>query len=114
LIEYAGHEFALDARQKDGATLREHLEKIQQQSGKTPKQLESVDRPDAALYLWEWFIDLSNGRQYGECGAMPLSYAEMQAWSNLRRIRPEAWEAEAIRRLDHAYLNETAKNRGGR
>jgi len=74
-----------------------------------PKQLEPVDMPQALLYLWFWFCDLSNSRSYSEFGAMPLSYSEIYAWSQLTSNDPMAWEIDVIKRLDRAYLVESAK-----
>jgi hypothetical protein len=74
-----------------------------------PKQLEPVDIPYALLYLWGWFCELSNGRQYSEAGAMPLTYSEMDAWARLTGNDPTAWEITVIKKLDREYLTEINK-----
>ncbi|PKN71192.1 MAG: hypothetical protein CVU54_01865 [Deltaproteobacteria bacterium HGW-Deltaproteobacteria-12] len=74
-----------------------------------PEQLAPLEVADCLLYLWHWFCDLSNGRQYGEFGPMPLSFSEIRAWANLTKIEPEAWEVDVIKQLDRAYLAEAMK-----
>ena len=109
LIEYAEHEFALNKRQKDGASLRDHLEIVHRQTGKTPPQLEPVDIPYGIQYLWGFFCDISGGRGYSEAGAMPLSYSEILAWSQLTKSDPTAWEISVLKSIDRAFLTESNK-----
>ena len=103
------HEFELNARQKDGSTLRENLESVYRQTGNMPKQLEPVEMPDCLHYLWSWFCELSGGRGYAEFGALPLTYSEIKAWAELTKTEPTAWEIEALKRIDRAYLTESNK-----
>ncbi|MDD4390196.1 MAG: hypothetical protein PHW03_05270 [Eubacteriales bacterium] len=109
LLEYAGHEFLLNSRQKDGATLRDHLQKVYLQKGKIPKQLEPVEMPYELFYLWEWFCELSPGRGYSGNVPAPLTYNEIQAWANLTKSEPTAWEVEAIKLIDRKFLEEAMK-----
>ena len=74
-----------------------------------PKQLEPVEMPDCLHYLWSWFCELSGGRGYAEFGALPLTYSEIKAWAELTKTEPTAWEIEALKRIDQAYLTETNK-----
>lgn len=74
-----------------------------------PEELEPQGRPDALLYLWEWFYELSNGRQYGEFGPMPLSFTEIKAWADLSKAEPDAWEVKVIKQLDRLFLTEALK-----
>lgn len=112
-MDFAVHEFRLMARQKDGSTLREHLER-QAQSGRMlgqppPALLAPKELPECAAYLWRWFIELSCARSYSEAGPLPISHAEMLAWARLTRNDPDAWEIAALREIDRAYLAETMK-----
>ena len=99
----------MNARQKDGATLRDHLEIVYRQTGKMPAQLEPVEVPQAILYLWGWFCELSNARQYGEFGPMPISFSEIKAWSDLTHSDPAAWEVATLKEIDRVYLSEANK-----
>lgn len=74
-----------------------------------PEELQQKELPECLFYLWQWFIELSNGRQYGEFGPMPLSYTEIQAWAALTGNTPTAWEVETLKRIDVAFLQEAMK-----
>ena len=74
-----------------------------------PSQLEPVDMPECLLYLWQWFCELSGGRGYTENGPAPLAYSEIQAWSQLIKSEPTAWEVEALKKIDRVYLTEAMK-----
>ena len=60
-------------------------------------------------YLWEWFCDISNGRDYGDNGPKPITYTELKSWAELTHAAPTVWEVNALRTMDRAYLNETGK-----
>lgn len=64
-------------------------------------------------YLLLWFADLSAARGSNGFSADPISYAEMQAWSELSGIRPTPFEVECLRELDVAFLNSMAKKQNG-
>ncbi|MDI6742662.1 MAG: hypothetical protein QMD11_07970 [Smithella sp.] len=109
VLEFAEHEFNLNVRQKDGASLREHLEVVHMQIGKMPEQLKPVDIPDFVNYLWQWFLELSRGRGYAEYGPMPLSYSEIKAWAQLTKTELQSWELNVIKKIDLIYLAKEIK-----
>jgi len=74
-----------------------------------PEQLEPVDIPYAIKYIWGFFCELSNSRGYSEAGAMPLTYTEIKAWSELTKSDPTAWEIDVIKAIDRAFLTESNK-----
>ena len=74
-----------------------------------PEQLKPKDVTYELSYLWEWFCDLSNGRGYAEFGPLPLNYSEIQAWAQLTRTEPTAWEVTVIKQIDRVYLTEANK-----
>jgi len=81
-----------------------------QLTGKTPpKQLEPVGLPYCMNYLWAWFCELSGGRGYTEHGPMQLTYSEIQAWSQLTKTDPTAWEVNALKQVDRVFLTEAGK-----
>jgi hypothetical protein len=95
----------LNKRQKDGASLRDHLEIVRRQTGKVPPQLEPIgDIPEVIYYLWVWFMELSNRRDYGEAGAKPITWTDMQAWANLTKSDPSVWEIKVIEAIDRSFL----------
>lgn len=62
-----------------------------------------VELPEAALYVWRWFIDLNNSRQSG-MGVNPISYQEMNSYFSLHNLVPESWEIDAVKMLDGIAL----------
>ena len=93
-------EFTLSERQKDGRTLREHLENIERQTRVKPKELEQqVQLPEVFLDCWLWFLALNSTRVPG-FGISAISFSEMQAYFNLYGIEPEPWEIDIIRMFD--------------
>jgi hypothetical protein len=74
-----------------------------------PEELEPIEKPACLDYLWQWFCELSNSRQYTDFGPLALSYQEIQAWANLTGKDPAAWEVEAIKQIDRLFLNEATK-----
>jgi hypothetical protein len=114
LVGYAQHEFALNKRQEDGTTARDHLEheaRNRAMLGKPPPvQLESVELPYCVIYLWQWFLEVAGGRNYTDMGSpLPISYVELKAWTELTKTEPSVWEISAIKAIDHVYLNEANK-----
>ena len=85
--------------------LRAQLEKVEQQTGIRPPQLDSGgDLPENFRHVWGWFLDLSEAR----AGYNPLSFAEIEAFFRLQRIAPYAQEIEALRALDQEWLKHKA------
>ena len=74
-----------------------------------PEQLKPAIMPDCLHYLWGWFCELSGARGYAEFGALPLTYSEIRAWAELTKTSPTAWEIDALKRIDRAYLTEMNK-----
>ncbi len=101
----------LSAKQKDGQTLSDHYDQVEQATGKRPEGAESVEPPEGTEYLWQWFWDLHIGRSYGMSGALPLTWSDMYFWSTLRNADLEHWEVGIIRAMDGAYLSEVNKEK---
>jgi hypothetical protein len=81
--------------------LRSHLESIERQTGKKPKQLAEIpEMPGVLMYLWDWFCALDSGRGGNGFGLNPLSYSEIQAWATLMQVQLAPWEVDAIKRID--------------
>ena len=60
--------------------------------------------PEVLYDLYGWFKDLSRARGVG-MAAMGITYLDIQAYSQLKQIRFDDWELEAIRYLDIIFLN---------
>lgn len=40
---------------------------------------------------------------------MQLTYSEIQAWSQLTKTDPTAWEVNALKQVDRVFLTEAGK-----
>lgn len=98
--------FELGARQKDGATLRDHLESDARQGGFESQW--RLDNPPPLsphiAHVWAWYCDLCQTRQSYGMGPSRLSRLEIQAWERDERVRLEPWERRAIMALDAEHL----------
>ena len=98
LEEYAAfaRKLAQPVSKESTTTLQQHLEHVEQQTGKTPQTLKDApELPEAVAHVWGWYCEI---RRTG----MP-TYAELQAWAQLRRTEPRPWEIDALRRV-HAVM----------
>lgn len=97
---------------QDGATVREHLEAIQRQTGFTPDALAfAPSLPDGLEPLWHDFSALHNGRGSNGFGPSQITFSEIDAYQRVIGIRFAPWQLDAIRRADAAYLNHYAEQR---
>lgn len=103
MCEYARHQFRLNARGKDGKTLRETLEVVQRMSGREPDELACPDMPVGMAYLWDWFVRLNSTRHVG-MSAGAITEQEISCFFSNRKIAATAWEIEVIASLDQLML----------
>lgn len=59
--------------------------------------------PDTMRYLWEWFCELSAARGASMNGLNPISYPDIDAWSRLRGVEPDASEVHILTNMDAAF-----------
>lgn len=91
-----------------GATRHQTLSRFAQSTGKRHPDLDPPEVPAAATYLWRWFMELNAGRQHGDT---PLTWGDFDAWARLTARRLTAWEVDALRRMDTAWLTAAAEER---
>ncbi|HEY9819107.1 MAG TPA: hypothetical protein V6D20_25340 [Candidatus Obscuribacterales bacterium] len=89
---------------QSGITLREHLEQVEKQTRKTPKELMGPEFPSEVSHIWSAFILLNQSRTAGLNGPNPITYEQIKAWKELTETPISAWEIEAIRKLDTVFL----------
>ena len=87
-----------------GVSQLDRLEQVEE-SG-MPVDIPEILVPDDVHYIWAWFFDLHVTRPSG-FGAGPITYTEIQAWMNLTKNYPTAWEIQILRRLDSIFLSTT-------
>ena len=102
--KYAEHSFKLNKPDQNGTTQREHLEQVERQTGRRPKELDGPTFPTLMSYVWSAFINLSNTRSIGFSGPNPISYIEIKAWKDLTESPLTSFEVEAIKCLDTMYM----------
>lgn len=108
MIGYGGAQFELDKVKEDGSTERQHLLSAWRQRGFNPKlkpePLRYEELDDLIVYLWQYFNDLSTRRHYCEGGPGSINWTEIQAFSNMKNLKFEQWELDALSRLDNKFL----------
>lgn len=102
--DYGERQFALSARQKDGFSLRDHLENGWRQTGIKPEELDIEPLQHCIIYLWDWFIEISRGRTSNGFGPNAIGFVEIDAWQRVTGRRLDPWEIDAMLVLDAAYL----------
>ena len=108
LVEYAKNELKLSEKQKDGASLRDHLNAVKDATGFTPPELTTVEVSNLVIYLWEFFLDLNSTRQSG-MGVNAISYYEIKAWCDLNATPLSPYEIKVIKMLDRSFLEHYNK-----
>jgi hypothetical protein len=100
LLAYVRHEARLDARQKDGATLRAHLEASARANGRPHHLLRGRPFPVSLSYLHTWWLELARVRGASMAGIAPITYLDVDAWSRQTDQSPLPHEVDAIIAID--------------
>lgn len=85
---------------------RKHLEAAARHSAAARAELAGPEFPEAGAYVWTWFCELLEARKFSEHGPQPIGHADIQAWAELTRRSPSAWELGWLRELDRAWLEK--------
>lgn len=109
-------------RTEVGSALREHIEQLCRQTGKSPEALglssenipDEPDIPHVGGYLWVWFWELVGGRASNGFCPLPISWTEIEAWARLTSTDLSPYDALTLRRMDAAYLNAYAEAKQGK
>lgn len=105
LVSWASHEFKLNQTHSEGITIREHLEQVEKQIGRKPKELVNPNEfPLVLAYIWSAFISLSRGRTIGFSGPNPLTYPDIESWMRLTGTPLNSRDIEAVKTLDNEYI----------
>lgn len=108
LLAFAEVKFDLDRKQPDGATTRDHLEKVQRLTGEVPEQLaraEGNPLPELLEYLWIWYGSAASSRRAGPRGEpLPLDYRDIGEWARFNLVDLALWEKHAFMRLEGLYF----------
>lgn len=108
-MTFARHQFELSQPQDDGEPLHAHLEAYERATGKVHEMLiDAPVLPSGLDRLWGDFLELHDSRGSTGFGAMRITFADMNAWQRVRGARLKAWEIDAIRKADNAWLADYA------
>lgn len=98
----------------DGVALRDHIEQICRQTGKSPEELgfaaeaaedEGPDVPEEGAHLWAWFHELCGGRGNNGFGPAAISWSDMEAWARLTATPLTPYDVLTLRSMDAAFLS---------
>ncbi len=102
-------EFELAKRQDDGMTLRDHLKAYEQQTGKVhPEMANRAALPSACQQVFSDFTELHCARGSTGFGPARITFVDIDAWERVNGLKLDAWEIEAIRAGDDAYMASIA------
>ncbi|MGI0119685.1 phage tail assembly chaperone [Zooshikella sp. RANM57] len=83
--------------------LKKQLLQVYKTTGKKPKELtEQPECPRELEYILQWWLEVR--------GSEPLTFTELQNWSQLTHKNLRAWEVDLIRSLDRIYWNTINDN----
>lgn len=100
-MECCRAEYELSARQGDGASLRTHLLRLAENTGKSDPRLH-IAWPPAGRAVWDVYRSLSRPPSMG--GAAPISMQEIAAYQAVYQLRLNPWELEMIQAFDSIAL----------
>jgi hypothetical protein len=88
----------------------EHLLAAERQTGRTPQMLlDAPPCPAGCEELWRIFGELHSCRGNNGFGPVRLTYTDIDAFQRVSGVKLQAWELEAIRRADAAFLADWSK-----
>lgn len=61
------------------------------------------------LTFWNDFLALSNKRGKGDCGFLPITFSEIEAWARLQNITVSQYWLDVIEMLDWLWLSVNNK-----
>ena len=100
----------MDARQPDGATLREHFSRAAAHGIDDP-MLDDCRPPRFGAELWSAFAEISGSRPQGMGGACGIPLTEIEAWCRLYNVSLSPWEIGTIKAMDAAVVSVWSEQR---
>lgn len=94
----------LSKRQGDGASLRVHLQRRAESTGRVDPRLVQVEIPAPMRELWEAYRQLDATRRNSGMGLHRITLADVAAWCRLMCVRLTPWEVDTLIGIDAAAL----------
>jgi hypothetical protein len=88
----------------DGASKRQHLERVEARTGRRPPELDTPPIPAWALHIVDWWGELNAARGGNGMGPNPIGWSDLAAWAALTGTAPSPFEVRTILAIDHAWL----------
>ena len=108
-MAFARHQFELSKPQEDGTPLLVHLQVMEEKTGRVHPMIEDAPPlPVGCGQLWSDFLELHGSRGSTGWGPQRITFADLRAWQEVRRVRLQPWEIDCIRRVDDIWLGEFA------
>lgn len=80
----------------------------QEAEGLTAPMLDMPELEECAVYLVDW-LHMAGTVGSGMHGAVPLTWAELQAWAQLSDSQPTPWESSQLMAMSRAYAAMSSK-----
>lgn len=102
----------MGGRQKDGASLQQHMEKAQASPFAAPALIQAIEDevetapmlPEAAAFVWSFFLKLHQQRPSGGMGVSCLSFTDIDSFCRLTKMELESFELDLILAFDRCFL----------
>jgi hypothetical protein len=106
LLEFAEEKLQHSASFED-SSVGEHLEYIKKQKEERGEYIEEDDDSPPSpewFHLYEYFLELNSGRQYGMGFPQPISFHEILSWCIIKRMHLWRHEVDAIKGIDNIFM----------
>ncbi len=94
--------------QEDGKTYREHLAAAARRSKEHKRRLDGPALPAAGMYLWEWFLELDERRDFVFVDRVKkpkmIPFSEIGWWAHLTGRSLTSFEVSALLKMDRTWL----------
>lgn len=98
----------LSRREGDGATLRTHLQRLAQNTGRVDERL-LIEVPRSVEQLWEVFMSWALQRRSG-MSLHSLTFTDIDAWCRLYGVCLTPWELDTLLELDAVTVRVAGEN----
>lgn len=87
------------------------MEKRPKERAALQRELDGPFFPAVIGYLWTWYLDLEDERDYAGMGAaLPIKAAQRAAWAAEKGHRLRPFEVEVLKALDRVCLRAMAES----
>lgn len=107
-MAFAEHAFRLAQCDDKGVSVERVLRQVEKTTGRRHPLLEMPELPEAVEHIWGWFSEIASRRTGNGYGPNPITWHDIQAWSQLTQTNALPWEVRMLCSLDRAWLQTHA------